>query len=388
MRLLSVICTFLFSYSLVFSDGQINDDLILAMQKASKETTVDAKGEKCETKKSKEIEKRLCNLEKCNTEVKAPCFARCECNEDIGFYFATDFLYWLVKNQANYNIAVSKPSDNDFITDIISPESDYKPGARVAVGYNISRDNWDIYLDWTWIKSHSFVSKTANEYGVDGTVVRSDINIALNEDSDNNTLTLNPVDFTKSLSKVKYNTWDFEIGKTYYPGTHLSLRPHVGVRGAWIKEGFGRFASSPLITTSIFPLSKNIHEQFWGVGLRSGLNSEWNFSKSFGIYGKLSGSLLYCEHHFVKQSHDNIGAALSAVSYLKKEFSEMKPTVQAALGFAYETCFCNSMLFSLKAGYEMNYWWDCFNVYDSSLFQIGTKALELSGLTLSARFDF
>lgn len=390
----SLIFASAFSFCLIFGSGEIseiNDDLIVAMQKISGDKKEISVCEKSECEKG-DLEKRVCKLESKANE--KPVFPKCDCCNDFGLFLETDFLYWLVKNENGFYFGKSAFGD-DFNNEVITPKNNYKPGFRVGLGYNLPHDNWDIYLDWTWIKSTAFLARNAKNYALIEPNLFSDTSIAVNESPLTNTFSLTPVNFVKSKSGVKYNTWDFEIGKIFYPGSYLSLRPFIGVRGAWVKQVFERFATSPLagisLDSTVFPLSEKIHEKFWGVGIRTGLNSQWNFCKSFGLYGNFSASLLYCKFDIIHSSLTEMGSAFETENRIErksKRFEEIKPTMQAALGLSWNECFCNSVLFGLKAGYEINYFWDCVNSYDVSLLQEVNKALELSGLTVGMKIEF
>jgi hypothetical protein len=63
------------------------------------------------------------------------------------------------------------------------------------------------------------------------------------------------------------------------------------------------------------------------------------------------------------------------------------------LGLGWGTPFNHKRLFfSIKAGYEMNYWWNQFHLIQGNGQQampgIPSGNVALDGLTLSARFDF
>ncbi len=383
-----MICVFLFSYCLGFTSAEISDDLVLAMQKASNNKKAES-ADGCEKHlKKDDMEKRVCELERC-AAAKTPHFSRCDCTDGCGFFIVTDFLYWLVKNERGFYFGNSSFGET-FDTKIKAPKNNYKPGVRFGLGYNLPHDNWDIYLDWTWIKSTAFKAKRAKDYRQVGGITYSDCNIAINENPLNDAFSLVPVDFVKIKSGVKYNSWDFEIGRIFYPGNYFSLRPFMGLRGIFIKQVFERYATSPLAVNGqdVFPLSEKVHEKFWGIGLRPGIMSELNFCKSFGLYGIFSMALLYSQLDvatFTVTDIDKVGEYPYRIS---RKFDEIKPAFQAALGFSYNKCFCHSILLGLKAGYEINYYWDCANIYDISLLQKVNRALELSGLTLGMRLEF
>ena len=164
----------------------------------------------------------------------------------------------------------------------------------------------------------------------------------------------------------------------------------MGLRGAYFKQTFFTDARNPSPTEThlVFPFKAESPDTFWGVGIRGGADGELHFCKYLGIFGKLSGSLLYGQIDAPIKTITNLGTPEEAIEKIKNKYDEMKPSAQIIIGLSFKACFRDTTLLDIKTGFEMNYWWDQENSVNSGLPRDYGTPLEFAGLTVSAKLEF
>ncbi len=329
--------------------------------------------------------------------------------DDIGLYIFADALYWhadvtnaewaFVNNAAGVTAPVSGKNEELAFK--------WNWGFRVGLGYEFDHDQWDTDIYYTWLRS-SASGDTSFTVPVGGAAS------SLNTDS---TMVPGTVASGTATNKLNFNVLDWELGRSFYISNSISLRPHVGVKGAWIKlsesESFTARAGSPIATYNSSDRTKS-----WAVGPSAGVNSNWYFGCAntmgpkgevrdrpmFSIFGDVSGALMYGHN---KISHSETGATAAAVatggfnvSGLNRTL--MVPVLTGVMGLAWDICFdCDKMHLGIRAGYELQYWFrqnhrlSNFNTTGSAGEAVSaprytrtTGDLALQGLTIDVRFDF
>ena len=129
---------------------------------------------------------------------------------------------------------------------------------------------------------------------------------------------------------------------------------------------------------------------YWGIGIRTGLDTSWHFNNCFSLVGELAISELWQRFEVERKViHTFVDAETSKVPiYLCDNFHTIKPVIELFLGLRWEEWFCcDTYHFSLEAGWEEQWWSD-----QNQFFQFGVETrqgdLIIQGLTIKARFDF
>ncbi len=339
----------------------------------------------------------------------------------------------------------------------------WDPGFKLAIGTIFGeRDQWDLILNWTWIQN-----KAKGNFNGD-TSFTQDLTSILDERlplifmippaSDPKVITPSwgpallggQAANATSNWRMIYNTLDLELGRNFFLEDNITLRPHIGVRAASIHQHVNaRYYSIlniadytlfgdpvPASAFSTYSPYNNFkgRNHFDGVGLRGGLDVNWNFVEHFDVYGKLSSALLYGRFS-VNEKFKSLAIITSADEGLLDEpnfvFSDgndvtindnyhaIRATLQAALGLTWHTDFNDDKqhLF-VSVGYEFNEWFDqnelrqfnldtptdLFNIpfvnddgfleYSATFSEVQANTtkrggnLGLQGLTFDVRFDF
>ena len=300
-------------------------------------------------------------------------------SSDNGWYIFADMLYW----HADIDHADWAFKNNDTANPVIAGPNHslnfkWSYGFRVGIGANMDYDQWDTNLYYTW-----FQTKNSNSINSNGPQQAGDL-FGLNTP-----FTQGKIDW-----RIHYSVIDWELGRWYSVSKHLTLRPHIGIKNAWIsqhvKEGF---------TTTNGPATSTSSNEFWGIGASGGLNTTWNFatvdSHNFKFFGDFAGAMLY--GHFNVKHQETAPFGGFRPTNLSRNL--LVPMLQAMFGISWDTGLdCDRYHLGLRVGYEFQYWFrqnqmlidETFPTATGTLVNYfrSTGALGLQGLTVDLRFDF
>jgi len=260
-------------------------------------------------------------------------------------------------------------------------------GFRVGIGYNMVHDEWDTQLYYTWFqtKKEESVGSEESAFSFVASTNVADIQIA------NSNYSNGEINWT-----IHYSVLDWELGRDYNVSKHLALRPHVGIKTAWISQHIkGHFVEIGVAHDRDFFKMEN---EFWGVGPSFGANMHWNFgnygSHYFGMFGDIAGALMW-GHFDVDNEIEN---AVLEVDFDNLNRNLMSTMLLGALGLSWDTNFHNDKChFCMKLGYELQYWFrqnqmitllEKNTITDFGGWTRYSDDLKLQGVTLRARFDF
>ncbi len=286
-----------------------------------------------------------------------------------------DFLWWKADVEATEVALFNTITITDGTVNVshrtLTPTAKWEPGVRVGIGYRPNPcDTMDISATWTYLNTHSnricVNTPTSSSY-------LSSSSLSLTP------LTLTYVGPTASSVradwKLNTNLLDVEIGKAYFPSCSLSLKPHVGVRGAWFKFDFDqRFVGVWRSFESLDePESIRIETHdtaycskftYSGAGLKIGTDANWNFKGQWSILAKLSGSLLYGKYdtrqlfdgYLPDPLLDGFPALVPLTSKYRDDFWRVRTNLEGFLGVMWETTLSQFNL-GLSLGYEISQWY-------------------------------
>ncbi len=278
------------------------------------------------------------------------------CPNDI--YFYADFLAMQAKQDGlEFALANSSPLGSALTDGTLGAFSSdhrdwkYNYGARFGVGFYTDHDAWQLDVDWTWFNIRDykkFGASTGDGYLLPLWEPPSTSDDVFGSRS-------------SALWKCNYNIIDGRLGKPYYISRYLVLNPHFGLRGGWINQHFSVDYSGA--TTPDFS-NRAIHHgrnDFWGIGLRTGLCADWLIGHGVSIFGNAAGSLLFGKF--------KINQSLAIPDHLDSSFNLSDrhymnvPNGEIAMGVAWGQRFSEDKYYlSLKAGYEFHVWFDQMNM--------------------------
>ncbi len=325
--------------------------------------------------------------------------------EGARFFFNGDFIFWQPKED---NLTVGFTGQSDTLglgTGETLPaipthagvqqmiNCNYQPGFKFGAGLVFAHDGWDTFMEYTWIQS-------TNQQA---SIQRTSTNGMLTSFYFNQGNTDSYANSAIGTWNFYFNEIDWELGRKFFISKRLVLRPHMGLKGAWIHQSYdisemgSTTGSLTVNNATAFTVQR---QKFWGVGFRAGMDTEWHFTRDFSIYGNLAVSEIYGLMHLKISSHVNdpnannaIGSAgfVGLYDYLRKNIHTMRPVLEMAMGFRYETSFGddNYYRFMISAGWEQQLWWDQNQFYKIGAVDTQTSNdLMFQGLDVKVGFAF
>lgn len=295
-------------------------------------------------------------------------------------YFATlDILYWYARtNGTAFAYTNSSPLTSTPITGRTKDISfDWEWGLRASLGKNLDHDKWDAALAFTLYRPH-FSGKAS--VGMNGTLIPLRGGILVNSG----------VTHAKSSYALDTYQIDLELGRHYFISSKLSFRPFVGVKNAWMKQRQVVRYTGGAINTNTVHIEDNC--DYWGVGVRGGVNSKWYLADGFYLHGLVAGALLY---GFFDIDHRE-KLSINAQDTIKLDDNKHRfiPTVQWKMGIGWGS-YLHERKHHLDLGvsYEGMYWWrlnQMIKIYEYNAYRYDNYSEDVSmhGLTLTVRWSF
>jgi hypothetical protein len=198
---------------------------------------------------------------------------------------------------------------------------------------------------------------------------------------------------------------DIELGRKYWTSKYLSFRPFVGLRLGYIKQDFGmEFKGGSwafLSGVGINAIGRaDLDNNFKGVGIRSGFNTNWHLGCGWALYGDLAASILYGRFDV---DHDESYRLVESpfpktkVMETKDSFRASRAILDMDLGIQWSTMFCDCQYgFTVALGWEQHLFFhqnQMWRVTDNIAqrendFSQKRGTLSTQGVTLTVQFEF
>jgi len=267
---------------------------------------------------------------------------------------------------------------------------DYNFGMRVGMGFYMDHDAWNLDFNWTWLDVHNHRKAYVP---INGGVLIPQWELGVG------TPTNQLGQHAAGKWTANYNTIDIRLGKPYYVSRYLIFNPHFGARGAWIEQHFSVDYGGATDTLG----NRTIHHgdnDFWGVGARAGLDTDWILGKGWCLFGNIAASMLFGKFQ-IEQNLTLPGVSAQGFD-LRNNYYQNVPNFEMALGIAWGKYFNKKRNHvGLRAGYEFHEWFDQLNMrrFFSGSEGFGTTVdayandvvsrgnLTLNGFSLKLQFD-
>ncbi len=268
-------------------------------------------------------------------------------------WVSADLLYWGVNEDGfscefgttliNTNIVDSIPT-TAIVENDMDVNWDWKPGYRLGVGVDLPCSGWETGAFYTYYYGKGSESEGVNE----------------------------------ASFRLHWNVADAVVGRNFWVGSCVGLKPFAGVRYAQISQTFDAHLESNLISatgTSVVVSNRLDKQTFWGFGPQLGLESDFYFGRGWSVYGTLDGAILYGHTRATFDDSDRFTLA-NNTCLATSNSSANQWVIDAGLGLSWEI-----KLLTLKAGLEQHTYFD-FN-------QIGCGGnLSVYGANISAELHF
>ena len=255
------------------------------------------------------------------------------------------------------------------------PDMDWDWGFRTGVGYDTILENWSVAATYTRFHTKVFASVRTSS----GLVVPT-----WQSSSDESEL-------GAGVWRLHLDLADMEVGRSFQPAEKVVLRPHLGVRGAWIYQKGKVESPNDTVVSEQQAKSSFFSNNCVGVGLRSGLDSLWGVGRGFSLFGDGALSVL-AGYYNIDQKMRPIQQNLEMVEEGNR-VSEGIATAEMSFGMQYQRSVFTKSMFVVRLGYEMNYvfnqtrWMDWFSNAKGDLADPGS-GMSLQGVTLGLRLDY
>lgn len=339
---------------------------------------------------------------------EGPCQTSCPCpcpsmNNGQGNVFFTAEALFFRAHEDGLGFAASFDNSTDInfnpVDDLTieNPHFNWDTGVRVGVGYKMGCDCWDVAAYYTYFRTKAHGSAYANPFDA------NDFVIPLWGTFQG----LNTATSVHAKWRLHIDLADFELGREFCISPCVTLRPFIGVRGAWIQQTYSILAQDA--TTASFndgfvaSQSDKFYTKFEGVGIRTGLDSQWNLGCGLSLYGCASTSILYGRIHSRSNESDLFLSdvtsgdidAFTAAQHDQRH--GCRYIADAAVGLRWKHSMCDdSVLFTVQVGWENRIFFDQ-NRLEDFVGQVAVGNLNpqvyrgdlcLQGWTLGAKVDF
>lgn len=290
-------------------------------------------------------------------------------------YITADFIYWTVREDGLFH-AVSGVGANVGKGTVYDIDFEWDPGFKVGLGFNLPHDGWSLFAKYTWI--HSNVSNTVSQDPTTSNLV-SYWSI--------NGSPLQSISRSRATWEIHFHDVHLELGRNCYLSQYLKARIHAGLRGAFIYQDYE--VSETLVSNdSINRLSQD--QDFWGVGLRAGMDTSWQFTHNWSFFADFDLSILWGQFDLDRKDRNILTSGVGTTNiHTGVSPHTFEPVLGIDAGFRWEEWFCDGAYhFLLQAGWEHQLW-----ILQNEFIKVPTETdhigdLVLQGLTIKARFDF
>ena len=322
----------------------------------------------------------------------------------IDVFVTADFIWWTGRQDG---LAFARSGLSDY-SEALSfgnapcgktyyPKFKFSPGFKVGVGLNLGHDGWDTYLNYTWFHTGTKNKTVINTNSFTAPIPLWEVATLGTITAKENFLVLSTFVNAGNCSanwKLRFNNFDWELGRNFYVSQYLALRPYAGLKGSWMNQYFNTSYSNYLnseISSEITKATMNQLQKFWGVGIRTGLDSTWYFCKNWSAFANTALSSLW--GRFYTQRNDTVfligNTGTRGIINVKDDFHTVKPVLELQLGGRYDYWFCDDDYhLGVEVAWEQQVWFNQ-NQFVQYLSTSGSEGnLILQGLTIDFRFDF
>lgn len=263
---------------------------------------------------------------------------------------------------------------------------DWDWGFRLGAGLNWDYDGWDTRLVWT--RWHTSAHK----------------HLVAGQNQSIYPEWLNPNEFLAATAanatgnwKLHLNMLDLENGREFFVSKYLTIRPHVGLRSAWINQKFNvsyfNLENSPLLEPGA---TDHLKLEYWGLGLRGGVDTQWGLGCGFSLFGNFAASLLQGYFKVDANEYSIDADGIRTINFQVDDFYHIgRGITDMSIGLRYDWVSCDECYhFGVEGGWEHHMFWGqnqfMLFVDDGSPAKYVANHGDLStqGYYIRLRFDF
>ena len=214
--------------------------------------------------------------------------------------------------------------------------------------------------------------------------------------------------------KLSLDLVDFNIGRPFWAGQKLILRPYIGLRFANVDQNFnitlkGGSWENQGNPSDTYKDETQLQNDFRAIGVKSGLDSSWIVACGWGLYGKLGASILYGRFNIDHQEDIHLLTTpftKTSICKIKDTITSSRAIIDTGLGARWSGLICDCRYgLSFSFGWEQslflhqNQLWRIsrlggenqeppLNLTGTNIFSQSRGSLSISGLILEGTLNF
>jgi hypothetical protein len=301
---------------------------------------------------------------------------------DNSVVFFADLLLWKVREGSADNWAqVITPAGTDREATLEEVPFQTSPGYRLGFEYHPKQSQWDTNFYFTTYHTSAHDSASGDVYSA-----------YLGNFYAFNTL---GNDFGPYYGygdvdwKVRYDTLDLELGRTFKIDDILTLHPYLGLKAAVINQNIDTYWSQPRTTSLFTAATENLKNDFWGIGPSIGLKMTLPVFHSkdnqVNLFSNFSGALLWGNWHFKDNYHNDFEFPVT-ISIKTSDITGAAPMGRGVLGVEWDT-HLSTVDTTVRLGYEAQVWLNQLQYYSYNMGRLN-NLMSLQGAVLDFSFSF
>jgi len=167
----------------------------------------------------------------------------------------------------------------------------WNAGFRLGAGYNNLCHCWDLRIFWTHFCTHAHTNLFNQAAPINSPPVPL-TNFFTPGWGHATPLNIGPFTYVENSEvhwKMNLDIVDLELGRSFLISSCISLRPTLGIRAAWIHQSLQMTNTGSERGIAINIQDIRLKSDFEGLGLKTGLESEWDLGCGFNLYGSTGG---------------------------------------------------------------------------------------------------
>ncbi|MEM7174838.1 MAG: Lpg1974 family pore-forming outer membrane protein [Chlamydiota bacterium] len=316
---------------------------------------------------------------------------RVSCGADV--FLTADYILWKLTQDgmvaAETGYIETAGTDATKGTEL-TPGFKFKSGFKVGLGLNLAHDGWDLFAEYTWLRSSTSDSISERE------------NLSINLPGQR--ITISASEKVTNRQKHRYNVINLELGRNFYVSQFLMLRPHFGLSGTWQKvrwrvdhRGNDLIGLNNLdINFQNGDLRKRNRNKYWGIGIRGGFDTAWHFTTQWSIFADIAWTAMWSSYDLNRKvtftgteivNNNEAQVDNRLIQYTSpSKFYRVKFVGEFDLGVRWEMWFYDDNYhFAIQVGWSETVWIN--HMAFTSRFQ-RFEDMSLHGLDVKFRFDF
>jgi hypothetical protein len=273
-------------------------------------------------------------------------------------------------------------------------------GFRAGLGYHTPLDEWDLYLNYMWFQGRAHGHSSAS--GSDGFMTEWSPSYNSNNWSAGGLLVpdlTGPITKVSSHWKMQIDSVDLLLMRHFKLTQTLRFTPIIGATTSWIDQDFDVKLFGPEGILAVETLFKDTFDNdFWGIGIKAGFDTQWEFVNHFSVFLSPAISALYGFFE-INQREKAIYPSITPYPavlhpmHFKENFHTIVPILDLNLGLRYCLPFSNGRYaFAVQVGWEEHVYFNQNRLRSylnlRMMDQPRSGNVTLQGVNLQVRFDF